>query len=118
MGKQWKSAEIALACRAYVSSTLNPIRGADQDFVTFNSDILAKLEAISPADCQDGTYHKIGIRVYSYLRDNIFPDIQKFNKALRIVYSSNPTEVTEEEKVFMVIAIHCKETKQMIASRI
>ena len=74
---------------------------------------VAKLEAISPADCQDGTYHKRGIRVYPYLRDNVFPDIQKFNKALRIVYSSQPTGVTEEEKVFMAIAIHCKETKQM-----
>ena len=63
MVKHWKSAEIALACKAYVYSTLNPIRGADQDFATFNSDILAKLKAISSADCQDGTYHKRGIRV-------------------------------------------------------
>ena len=113
MVKHWKSAEVALGCKAYVSATLNPIKGADQDVITFNSDLLAKLEEISPTDCADGTYHKRGIRVYPYLRDNVFPDIQKFNKALRIIYSSNPTGVTEDEKVFMAVAIHVKKTKQM-----
>ena len=113
MVKHWKSIEIALACKAYVSATLNPIKGADQDFMTFNTDLLAKLEEMSPTDCEDGTYHKRGVRVYPYLRDNVFPEIQKFNKALRIVYMSNPTGVTEDEKVFMAVAIHVKKTKHM-----
>lgn len=68
---------------------------------------------ISPPNCDDETYWKRGIRVYPYLLDNVFPDIQKFQKATRNVYSSNPTRVTEEEKVCMVIAAHCKETKTM-----
>ena len=72
-----------------------------------------KYSQLSPNDCHDGTYHKRGLRVYPYLRDNVFPEIQKFNKALRIVYSSNPTGTSEEEKIRMGIAIHMKETKKM-----
>ena len=113
MPKHWKAKEIAIACKGYIAATLNPVKGADQDFVAFSDDLIQKMTTISPPDCDDGTYWKRGIRVYPYLRDNIFPDVQKFQKALRIVFSSNPTGVTEEEKVCMAGAVHCKETKTM-----
>ena len=39
MTKRWKLDEIALACKAYISATNNPINGTDQDFHTFSLDI-------------------------------------------------------------------------------
>ena len=71
------------------------------------------MTVIYPPNCADGTYCKCDICVYPYLRDNFFPDIQKFQKALRIVYSSNSTGVSEKEKLYMAVAIHFKETKMM-----
>ena len=91
MPKQWTLEEIALACKAYLGTTMNPIRGTSQDFNALNVTLIEKFEAISPSNCEDGTHYKRGTRTYPYLRDNVFPKIQKFNKALRTVYCSNPT---------------------------
>ena len=113
MPKHWKGDEIALACQACDDATLNPITGADQDFVAFTSDLLKKYEALSPNVCEAGTYYKRGDRVYPYLRDNVFPDIRKFQKSLRLVHSSYPSGVTEDEIVCMAVAIHCNETESM-----
>ena len=55
----------------------------------------------------------ISAQVYTYLRDNIFPDIQKFHKAIRVVSISYPTGVTDKEKVDMAVAVHFKETNKM-----
>ena len=113
MPRHWKNDEIALACQAYISATDNPINGTDQDYHTFALDIVDRFKQISSADCADGTYFKRGVRVYPYLRDNVFPEVQKFQKALRVVSVSDPTGVTEKEKVNMAVAIHCKETNKM-----
>lgn len=43
----------------------------------------------------------------------MFPEEQKYEKAMRIVLVSNPTGVTEKEKENMAVAIHCKEAKNM-----
>jgi hypothetical protein len=50
---------------------------------------------------------------WTYLKYNVFKDVQKFNKALRNVYSSEPLGVTEEQKINMAVAIHVKKTKHM-----
>ena len=105
MTKQWKVYEIALACKAYISATKNPINGTDKYFHTFSLDLVDRLNHISPSDCVDSTYYKWGARVYPYLRDNVFPDVQKFHKAMRVVLISNPTDVTDKEKVNMSVAI-------------
>ena len=68
---------------------------------------------MSSPECEEEIYHKRRSRVYPYLIDNFFPNVHKFQKALRIVYTSNPSGIPEEEKMNMVFAIHCGETKQM-----
>ena len=60
-----------------------------------------------------GTYHHRGQRIYPYLRDYVFPDIQKFNKALRIVETSEPSGVNANQKLGMAIAIHLEYTNKM-----
>lgn len=113
MGKHWGNEEIALACQAYISATRNPISGADQDVNQFTSDLISKLEINSPKFCDPGTYYKRGKTVYPYLRDSVFPNVQKFQKALRIIYLSNPTGVIEQEKMNMAVAIHMKKVSRM-----
>ena len=113
MPTRWKAEEIALACQAYIGATDNPIHGTDQDFHTFSVDLVDRFKTLSSSNCEPDTYYKRGSRVYPYLRDNVFPEVQKFQKALRIVLVSNPTGVTEKEKENMAVAIHCKETKKM-----
>ena len=73
MTKRWKVDEIALACKAYISATDNPVNGTDKDFHTFSLDLVDIFKHISPSDCVDGTYYKRGAQVYPYLRDNVFP---------------------------------------------
>ena len=52
MGEHWLAEEIALACKAYIISTQNAARGADQNISGFNNDFLAKYEAVSPTGCE------------------------------------------------------------------
>ena len=40
-------------------------------------------------------------------------EVQKFQKMLKIIYTSNPNGVTESEKKSMAVDIHCTETKNM-----
>ena len=113
MPKRWKAKEIAITCQAYISATDNPIDGIDQDFHTFSIDLIDRFKVLSPSTCEPDAYYKRGSRAYPYLRDNVFPEVQKFQKALRVVLVSNPTGVTEQEKEYPAVAIHCKETKKM-----
>ena len=113
MTKHWKVDEIVLACKAYISATKNPINGTNQDFHIFSLELVDRFNHISPYNCVEGTYYKRGARVYPYLRDNVFPDVQKFHKAMIVVSISNPNVITEKEKVNMAVAIHCKETNKM-----
>ena len=72
MPKHWKPNEITIACKSYIAATLNPVKGADQNFVAFSTDLIQKMTVISPPNCDDETYWKRGINVYLYLRDNVF----------------------------------------------
>lgn len=42
MPKHWKPNEIALACKAYIAASINPVKGTDQDFVAFSTDLIKK----------------------------------------------------------------------------
>ena len=96
MPKRWKPEEIALACQAYIGATDNPIDGTDQYFHTFSLDLVSRFKLLSPSGCEPDTYYKRGSRVYPYLRDNVFLEVQKFQKATKIVLISNPTGVTKK----------------------
>ena len=113
MGKRWTTAEVAVACKAFASATNDSIKGADQRAEDFNQKLVEILQQLSPASCEEGTYYFRGDRVFPYLRDNVFPDVQKFNKARRIVEASSPSGVTDDQKINMAVAIHLRRTKKM-----
>ena len=113
MAPNWQHHEITIACRAYTNDTNNGIQSCDQDMEKFNNDIVEKMRLLAPSGYLPGTYHERAHRIYKYLRDNVFGEVQKFNKSLRLVEISHPSGVTEEQKVSMAIAIHLKLTKKM-----
>ena len=113
MPKQWKAEEIVVTCEAYIGATDNPIDSTDQEFHTFTVDLIDRFTVLSSPTCEPDTYYKRGFRAYPYLRDNVFPGVQKFQKGLRVVLVSNPTGVAEQEEEHMAVVIHCKETKKM-----
>lgn len=111
--KHYTAQEVNAIAKAYVSATSNSIKGADQTIDDFTAAIIEKLEQIAPSNCEDGTYHKRGDSVYPYFRDTVCKDVSSFNIALRMVYCSEPTGVTEQEKINMAVAIHLKKTSKM-----
>ena len=92
---------------------IGSIRGADQRIEDFNQSISDTMKQLSPSPCEEGTYYHRGDRIFPYLRDNVFPDVQKFNKARRIIEASCPSGVTDDQKVNMAVAIHLQKTKVM-----
>ena len=80
MPKHWKHDENSIAILVYIGTTMDPVKGANQDFHTFTTELTQKYSDLDRQDCEDGTYHKRGLCVYPYLRDNVFPEIQKFDR--------------------------------------
>ena len=74
---------------------------------------MEKICDLAPLGHAPGTYHERGDRVYKYLRDNCFNEIQKFNKSIRMIEVSNPSGVSEIQKINMAVAIHLQLTKKM-----
>lgn len=77
---------------------------------------MSKLKLLAPAGLNPklGTYHHRGAAAWTFLRDKIFRDIQKFvNGALLSLYLSKPSGVTEQQKINVAVAIHMKRTKSM-----
>ena len=113
MAPNWKPDEIALACKAYANATKNGVKGCDQDIKSFTADILQKLEILAEGIAPPGTHHHRGASVYTYLRDNVFNEIQKFNKCLRQVDVTKPTGCGDREILNMAVAIHLKQTNKV-----
>jgi hypothetical protein len=75
--------------------------------------VIEKFKGFSPELPEVGRYyHRSSMAIMEELR-RMKADIQSFNKALNIVWASNPTGVTEAAKIAMAITIHCKFTKRM-----
>lgn len=60
-----------------------------------------------------GRYYLRGEVVYPYLRNHVFLDVQKFQKALQIIDASNPSGTSKYKNLNMPIAIYTKATKLM-----
>ena len=93
--------------------TLNPRVGADKDFNAFSNEVMLRTEEFSPTEAQEGRFHHRGLRIYAYLRDRVFPTLQKFNKSLRHIYACNPTGVTDQQKINMAVALHLQKVTTM-----
>jgi hypothetical protein len=67
-----------------------------------------------PCQTNSTRYHMRGTTaVWNYFRDHIKHDVNKFNIALRVVRTSKPTGVDEQQIVNMAVAIHLGKTKKM-----
>ena len=114
MPKHWLHDEVAAACKGYAKSMQNPRVGAEQDLGVFTKDIEERMAEFSPPHPDPGTWHlRQGQRIYSHLRERVFPAFQKFNKALRHIYACNPTGVTKQQKWNMVVAMYLGKVKTM-----
>lgn len=112
MGRHWSKSEICAACKGYTKATLNTHNVADQHVDQFEKEIVERMNEYFPADVADGTYY-FRAKIYKYIHDNVFNMFQKFSKLLRHVHACNPTGVTEEEKVNMVVALFNGEKQKM-----
>ena len=89
------------------------MKGTDQKKEAFVATLIERFKILSPENISEGTYWKRGPQVWKYIRDNVFSDVQKFNKALRLVDVSQPSGVSNQEIINMAVAVHIKATKKM-----
>ena len=112
LGKLYTIYERQLTARAWVHATLNSDHGADQKLSTFQRSVHKELSKLQPEKFEEGRYcDRTPSSIYCNLRDNVFPDIQKFMKTLMMVRNMNPTGITDEEDIYcLAIAIYKKKT--------
>ena len=110
----WSGQEKEKLAIAYIAATNNSDVGADQRAPLFMAKVVVNFVRLTPIAAEPGRYRdRSASSVWAQLRDKFFPDIQRFNSSLRLVYISHPTGVTEQEKINMAIAIHLGRTKRM-----
>ena len=111
-GKKWLSEEYKALTIAYIQTSeeleVKALKGTGQTGEQFWKKVMVRLEANAPhGDEADGRYHNRGLLpVWNQWKDNINWNVKGFNKCLLTIYKSNPTGVTEDEKINMAIAIH------------
>jgi hypothetical protein len=95
-------------------ATHDSIHGADQKSAEFMHALITNLRHEAPAGPHPGQYENRGDDpIYAFIRDHLKPEMNKFNIALRAVVATQPTGVSEEEKINMAIAIHLQKTTRM-----
>jgi hypothetical protein len=117
-GKHYWETERSLAiCQAYIAGGEDgsAICGADQQVEVFwNGKVVPELRKRLPDPCPlDHFYKRRWDSIRNHFRDTVAKDVQKFNKALLVIYNSNPTRVTEQQKVNMAVAYHLGEAARM-----
>ena len=87
---------------------MKALKGTGQTGEQFWKKVMVRLEADAPkGDEAVGRYHNRGLLpVGNQWKDNVNRNVKGFNKCLLMIYKSNPTGVTEDEKINMAIAIH------------
>ena len=94
--KKWLPLELKNLCVSWMRAT-NTIKGTDQRKECFVNKIMENFAKLAPAKTPPGTYHlRGGNSCYSYLRDHVFKDCQRFNATLRLVELAGLTGVTEQ----------------------
>lgn len=110
----WSPKEREAASIAWLRATNNGIEGVEQRGADFREKIHTFLKIYTPRDADSNRYAgRSSKTVYEFLRDNIFPDIGKFNESLRLVESSQPSGVTSDNIVNMAVAFHLKKVDRM-----
>jgi hypothetical protein len=85
-GKKWDGPETEAGCAGWAQASNNPVVGAYQKSDKFWADVFQKFVALSPTDLPPGTYRHRSIKALeSYLKDQVFPSVNKFQIALRRV---------------------------------
>lgn len=116
MGKAptWTPQERETVALAWLRATNNGIQGADQKSEDFRNKIHAFVKALSPREVPLGRFYERPAKaIYVFLRDNVFPDVNKFNESLRLIQASHPTGVNEDNILSMAIALHLGKTNRM-----
>jgi hypothetical protein len=86
MGKAptWLVKERGAVALAWLRATNDGIQGCDQKGEDYRNKIHGIFKALSQKDGQGRFGDRPPKAVYVFLRDNIFPDVNKFNEALRL----------------------------------
>jgi hypothetical protein len=117
MGKAptWTTKERETVALAWLRATNNGIQGADQKAKDFRNKIHVLFKALlSPRDAPPSQFgDRPPKAIYVFLRDQVFPDINKFNESLRLIQASHPTGCNEDNILSMAIALHVGEAKRM-----
>jgi hypothetical protein len=102
---------------AWLRATNDGNQGCDQKGEEYRNEIHALFKALSPKDAPQGQFDDHPPKtVYVFLRDNIFPDVNKFNQALCLIQASCPTGINEDNILSMAIALHLGMSKRMYYS--
>lgn len=112
--KRWHAKECEAAAKAYVFATHDEIAGAQQKGADFGKRIADAFKDLSPPGCAGTGFYwdrdPDGSKsiVWSYVRDVMMKECQKFNGTYNKVLNMKLTGVTEQEKVNIAVAMFQK----------
>ena len=116
--KTWTAEECEAAARAYVESTLDDIRGAEQKGDEFGAEFHQAFAAYAPPGVRGtGTWTDRdpdgnACKVWHFVRNTILKDVQRFYRTLNAVLNMELSGVTHEQKVNIAVAMFLKKIQE------
>jgi hypothetical protein len=114
-GRHWTPDEREKLARAYRKVTGNARVGSDQLASMYRDKILAEFKTLSPPNAkdQDRYWARGAEAVWTYWRDTVSKDLNKFNKALMVIKAQTPTGgLSEQELINAAVAVHKRVTRK------
>ena len=116
-GKKWIKAESIALAEAFVASSEDGsvVGGTNQTAERFwLQKVIPEFRHRAPGVCDPEHFHNRPMNaIKAHWRDCMSKDVQKFNRALLVIYNSNPTGTTEQEKINMAVAYHLEKADEM-----
>jgi tRNA-splicing ligase RtcB len=113
-GKKWTTEECFDLAMAWIETSEDDgqpeVKGTNQDSDEFWAKVMERFKVKGPTP-QNGIYGECAMTaIQTQFKDNIARDLKKFNKSLLKVMSSNPSGVSQQEKINIAVAMHLGKT--------
>ena len=112
-GANWTTDDLCDLSRAWITASCDPVVDIDQSAERFSATLHSAFVARAGNDDEKKQRYEGRSAKLVKLRFECAAYVQKFQKSLLLITSSNPTGITDKELISMAIAVHVGKIHKM-----
>ena len=103
---KWSSEERHVAALVYLRATQDCVKGKDQSSTVFWNSVETLIGKIPSSEVRSTETIRSANAIKSFMKNNVFCNLNKFNISLNKVLATKPSGVPEEQIISMAVALH------------